>query len=568
MTETGPRFPSMWHALLAEAERGSDGSAVTLLPEPDREEKVRYDALVENATRCAAALAEHAVGHGDRVLLCLPTGAQFLTAFFGTQLLGATPTAIAVPIRFGGAAGFEGQLKELVEYLRPAAIVTTAAVIEALPELAGTNLIDGAALHARATASDAPTHPIRRPSGDDLALIQCTSGSTGTPKGVMISHANLAANCEQLTGAVGWSRADTTVSWAPLYHDMGLITGILCPVYVGGNTVLMPPTRFLRAPAEWLRHISTYRGAVAAAPNFAYGYVTSRVRDEELDGVDLSCWRMAFCGAEPIQPATVQRFVGRFARWGLPADAFTPGYGMAEATLVITTKRLGAPFTFDSIDRQSAVTGARAVDVDPQSASAVQVVDCGEPVAGAELRIVDDHGHPLGENRIGHVQFRSPSRTAGYFDLPEESTASVHAPDWWKTGDIGYLRDGGLRITSRAKDLVIIRGANYFPSDFEQAAETVPGVRLGAVIAVGHRPENADSEELHLIVETELDAEQHASLRRAVRAAVSSRTGVTPAGIHLVPKRSIPKTTSGKLQRAKARELFVVRPELAGLADA
>ncbi|MEU0007614.1 fatty acyl-AMP ligase [Streptomyces sp. NPDC006314] len=568
MTAIGPRFPSMWHALLAEAERGSDGSVVTLIPEPDREEKVRYDVLVENAARCAAALAEHGVAPGDRVLLCLPTGAQFMTAFFGTQLLGATPSAIAVPIRFGGAAGFEGQLKELVGYLRPAAIVTTVTVIEALPELAGTTLIDGAALHARATASDAPAHPLRRPSGDDLALIQCTSGSTGRPKGVMVSHANLAANCEQLTGATGWKREDTTVSWAPLYHDMGLITGILCPVYVGGNTVLMPPTRFLRAPAEWLRHISTYRGAVAAAPNFAYGYVTSRVRDEELDGVDLSCWRMAFCGAEPIQPGTVRRFVDRFTRWGLPANAFTPGYGMAEATLVITAKRPGAPFTFDSIDRQAAVTGARAVDVDPQSADAVQVVDCGEPVAGAEVRIVDDNGHPLGENQIGHIQFRSPSRTAGYLDLPEESAASIDAPDWWKTGDVGYLRDGGLRITSRAKDLVIIRGANYFPSDFEQAAETVPGVRLGAVIAVGHRPENADSEELHLIVETELDSEQHAALRQAVRTAVSSRTGVAPDGIHLVPRRSIPKTTSGKLQRAKARELFVVRPELAGLADA
>ncbi|MFH8409816.1 fatty acyl-AMP ligase [Streptomyces sp. NPDC018019] len=556
MTATDP-FPSVWHALLAEAERGSDGSALTLIPEPGIEDTLRYDALVGNAARCAAALAERGVGHGDRVLLCLPTGVEFLTAFFGTQLLGAVPTAIAVPIRFGGAAGFAGQMKELVAYLRPAAVVTTEAVIEALPELAGATLLAGAALYARATASDAPTHPIRRPNLDDTALIQCTSGSTGRPKGVMISHAALAANCQQFTDATGWTRADTTVSWAPLYHDMGLITGVLCPVYVGGGTVLMPPTRFLRAPGEWLRHISTYRGAVAAAPNFAYGYVTSRVRDEELDGVDLSCWRMAVCGAEPVQPATARRFVERFSRWGLPPRAFTPGYGMAEATLVITVKRPDAPFRYDSIDRETAVTGGRVVDVDPQSPTAVQVVDCGVPVAGAEVRVVDDNGEPLGENQIGHVQFRSPSRTTGYFDLPEESAAATDATNWWRTGDIGYLRDGSLRITSRAKDLIIMRGANYFPSDFEQAAETVPGVRLGAVIAVGHRPEDADSEELHLIVETELDGEQHEALRQAVRAAVSSRTGVTPAAIHLVPKRSIPKTTSGKLQRAKARELFV-----------
>lgn len=557
MTELRPRFPSILHALLAQAERGSDGSVVTLIQEPGKKVPLRYDALVESAARSAAALAEYGVGHGDRVVLCLPTGPQFMTAFFGAQLLGAMPTAIAVPIRFGGAAGFEGQLKDLVEYLRPAAIVTTTAVIEAFPNLADTNLVDGDVLYARAGASDAPMHPLRLPDTDDLALIQCTSGSTGTPKGVMISHANLAANCEQFVGALGWTQADTTVSWAPLYHDMGLITGLLCPVYSGGSTVLMPPTRFLRAPGEWLRYISEYRGAFAAAPNFAYGYVTARVRDEELEDVDLSSWRVALCGAEPIQPGTAQRFTERFARWGLPPHAFTPAYGMAEASLAITTTRQDGPLVFDSIDRQTAVADALVVDADPQSADAMQIVDCGEPVVGAEVRIVDGEGRELAENRIGHVQFRSPSRTVGYFNLPEATAAAIDAPDWWKTGDVGYLRDGGLRITGRAKDLVIIRGANYLPSDFEQAAETVPGVRLGAVIAVGYRDDQSESEELHLIVETELDSEQHDALRQSIAAAVSSRTGVRAAGIHLVPKRSIPKTTSGKLQRSKARELFV-----------
>ncbi|MFI6403214.1 fatty acyl-AMP ligase [Streptomyces sp. NPDC050548] len=557
MTALRPRSQSILHALFAQADSGLDGSGVTLIPEPGHETTVRHDTLLENATRCAAALAEQGVGHGDRVVLCLPTGEQFITAFFGAQLLGAAPTAIAVPLRFGGAAGFEGQLKDLVGYLRPAAVITTAAVLDALPHFVDARLLDGAELYARATAHDAPKHPPRLPDPDDLAMIQCTSGSTGRPKGVMISHANLAANCEQLAGSLGWSATDTTVSWIPLYHDMGLITGLLCPLYAGAHTVLMPTTRFLRAPAEWLRHISTYRGAFAAAPNFAYGYVTDRVRDEELEGVDLSSWRGVLCGAEPIQPATVRRFVERFTSWGLPAHAFTAGYGMAEATLAITSRPPGSPLRYDSIDREAAVTDGLVLDAEPDTPAALQVVDCGAPVAGTDVRIVDEEGRPLGEDRIGHIQFRSPSRTGGYFELPEETARSVAAPDWWKTGDIGYLRDGNLRITSRAKDLVIIRGANYFPSDFEQAAETVPGVRLGAVIAVGHRPEGADSEELHLIVETELDGERHASLRQAVLSAVGSRTGVAPAAVHLVPRRSIPKTTSGKLQRAKAHALFV-----------
>ncbi|MGW1677383.1 fatty acyl-AMP ligase [Saccharopolyspora sp. NPDC002376] len=557
MTAILPRFPSILHALLAHAERGADGSGVTLIPEPGKAETLRYDALVETAARGAAALAEHGVGHGDRVVLCLPTGPEFITAFFGTQLLGAMPTAIAVPTRFGGAAGFEGQLQDLTDYLRPAAIISTAAVLDALPEIAGPSLIDGAALYARATASDAPMHPVRPPNVDNLAVIQCTSGSTGKPKGVMISHANLAANCEQFLSGLGWTDADASVGWAPLYHDMGLILGLLCPIYSGGHAVLMPATRFLRAPAEWLHHINDYRGAFSAAPNFAFGYAAARVRDEDLEGVDLSSWRAALCGAEPIQPATVQRFLDRFGRWRLSSTALVPGYGMAEASLVITSTRPGAPLRYDSIDRQAAVADARAVDVDPHSADALQIVDCGEPMTGTQVRVVDGDGAVLGDDEIGHVQFRGPSRTVGYFDLPAETAASIDPPDWWKTGDIGYLRNGGLRITGRAKDLIIIRGANYFPSDFEQAAETVPGVRLGAVVAVGYRPDGGDSEELHLIVETELGDEEHESLRRAVWSAISSRTGVPAAAIHLVPKRSIPKTTSGKLQRSKARELFV-----------
>lgn len=548
---------SLPHALAAEAERGPDGSKVTLVPEPGSEETLRCDGLLDTAARCAAALKEGGVGQGDRVLLCLPTGAPFVTSFLGIQLLGAVPTAISLPVAFGGAAGFEAQLKDLVGYLRPAAIITTAAVIEDLSHLGDTRLLDGAELYARATAADAPREPVRLPKGDEPALIQCTSGSTGTPKGVMISHEALATNCAQLIGNFTWTREDTMVSWAPLYHDMGLITGVLCPIYAGADTVLMPPTRFLRSPAEWLRLISTHRGAFGTGPNFAYGYVTARVRDEELEGVDLSSWRMALCGAEPIQPATARRFVERFAAWGLPADAFTPGYGMAEATLAITTVRPEEPLAYDSIDRRAAVSEARAVDVDPRNTDALRIVDCGSPVADTEVRVVDGEGRTLGENEIGHVQFRGPSRTTGYFDLPEATAASIDEPDWWKTGDVGYLRGGRLRITSRAKDLIIIRGANYFPSDFEQAAETVPGVRLGAVIAVGHWDDRSGSEELHLIVETELEADRHEALRMSVTAAVGSRTGVRAAAVHLVPKRSIPKTTSGKLQRSKAREMFV-----------
>ncbi|GIJ24452.1 fatty acyl-AMP ligase [Micromonospora lutea] len=555
-----PDYPTVMHALVAQAERGSDGSRMTVVPEPGRMETRRYDEVLEDALRCAAVLAEHGVGRGDRVLFCLPTSWTFVTAFFGCQLLGAAPTAIAVPTSFGRAAGFDGQVKELVAYLRPAAVVARAAVVEASEAVADTVFIDGDELLERAASAEASLRQFRLPSEDELAFVQCTSGSTGRPKGVMISHANLAANLMQSAVATGWSAEDTTVSWLPLYHDMGLMSGIMVPTYTGSDTVLMPPTQFLRSPVEWLRNISAMGGTLAAAPNFAYGYTADRVRDSDLANVDLSSWRMAFCGAEPIHPGTIERFVDRFQQWGLRQDVFMPCYGMAEATLTITMSPHNAPVRVDTIDRTAAGTHGQVIDVEPDDPNGMQVVACGAAVVGTEVRVVDGDGNPLGDNQIGDIQFRSPARTIGYFGLPQETAAAIAEPDWWKTGDVGYLRDGEIRITGRSKDLIIIRGANYFPSDFEQAVESVPGVRLGTVVAVGHRPEDGDSEELHLIVESYVPADQQEPLRQAVRSAVSAKTGVPVAQVHLVPRRSIPKTTSGKLQRAKARQLFIENP--------
>lgn len=557
MSEVVPSYPTVMHALAAQAERGSDGAEMAVVPERGRVESRRYDTVFDDALRCAAVLAEYGVRRGERVLFCLPTSWTFVTAFLGCQLLGAAPTAIAVPTSFGRAAGFDGQVKDLVAYLRPAAVLARAAVVQASEAVTDTVFIDADVLQERAASAEASLQRFRLPSENDLAFIQCTSGSTGRPKGVMISHANLAANLAQSAAATGWSAEDTSVSWLPLYHDMGLISGIMVPVYTGGSSVLMPPTQFLRSPVEWLRNITAMRGTLAAAPNFAYGYTADRVRDSDLEGVDLSSWRMAFCGAEPIHPGTIQRFVDRFRPWGLRQDVFMPCYGMAEATLTISMSPHNAPVRVDTIDRTAAVTHGQVIDVDPGEASGMQVVACGAPVVGTEIRVVDGDGEPLGDNQIGDIQFRSPSRTVGYFDLPAETAAAIAEPDWWKTGDVGYLRDGEIRITGRSKDLIIIRGANYFPSDFEQAAEAVPGVRLGTVVAVGHRPEGGDSEELHLIVESYVPADQQEELRQAVRSAVSARSGVPVAQVHLVPRRSLPKTTSGKLQRAKARQLFI-----------
>ncbi|WP_280351792.1 AMP-binding protein [Nocardia abscessus] len=410
--ELRPEHPSIVHALLSAAERGAAAASTIILAERatahhDDEIHWRHDDLLTVASRAAAGLAAGGVRRGDRVLLCLPTSAEFVTAFFGALLLGAVPTAIATPGGFGAADIFLDRFERLLAYLEPTAVVSIPAVATTLP----------------------------------------------------------------------------------------------------------------------------------------------------LDGVDLSGWRFLFCGAEPIHPPTVRRFVDRFGAWGLPADALVPCYGLAEASLAVTVSDPRAPIAFDSVSRRELAEDGVAVDVPAGDRDALDIVDCGAPVLGTEVRVVDEHGSPRGADLIGHVQFRGPSTTPGYFRLPE-ATAASRVDGWWDTGDIGYLRDGRLRITGRRKDLIIIRGANYLPTDFEIAAEQVPGVRPGGVVAVGRTDAGSGSEELHLIVESAEAPAGHGALARAVRAAVGKRTGVLAAGVRIVAPRSIPKTTSGKVQRAAARSLL------------
>ncbi|MFI2473117.1 fatty acyl-AMP ligase [Nocardia xishanensis] len=557
-----PRFPSIVHALLANAERGADGPSTVFVPErgADHEFAWRHHDLALAAGRAAAALADAGVRAGDRVVLSLPTSPEFVTAFFGALTLGAVPTAVATPGGFGSAELFYEKFHRLLAYLEPRAVVAGATVLAAAQLPAGATGIDGAELHAVAGSPDGPVLAPRLPEPGDLAFIQATSGSTGTPKGVQITHANLAANCEQIALAASMGPGDTWVGWLPLHHDMGLIGGFLTPMFRGIDAVLMPPSRFLRSPGDWLRAVGKYGGTFTAAPNFAYGYAAARVTDEELAGVDLSSWRFLFCGAEPIHPPTVQRFVDRFSAWGLPPDALVPCYGMAEASLAVTVARPHAPVAYDSVSRRALTGSGVALDVPDDDPDAMQIVDCGEPVLGTEVRIVDGDGTPCGADTVGRIQFRGPSTTVGYFQLPG-ATAAASEGGWWDTGDIGYLRAGRLRVTGRQKDLIIIRGANYLPTDFEIAAEQVDGVRLGGVAAVGHADAAGLSEELHLIVETSLAPGEHDALRRAVRVAVSKRTGVLAADVRVVPPRSIPKTTSGKVQRAEARRLFIDRRE-------
>jgi fatty-acyl-CoA synthase len=549
------RYPSVLHALLDHCE--SKTAAVTVQRTPDQAVRLGLGDILDTARRSAAILADRGIRRGDRVLLAMPTAPAAITAFFAIQIAGAIPVPFALP---ASSRRMDDIQSAVCGYVQPAAVIAPTAHVAQLSTLAA-RVLDIDRLHTAATHPLNAGLPLQLPDAGNCAVIQCTSGSTANPKGVMISHANLAANCEQIIEFACWKTHDTSVGWLPLYHDMGLIGALLAPIFAGAHAVLIPPKLFLRSPIEWLRAVHEHRGAISATPNFGLSYATHRIADRELCGIDLSSWRMIFCGAEPINWHTTRRFITRFAPAGLAPNSIVPCYGLAEAGLIVSAAPPGQPVRRDIVSRSSIAQSGHVVDVSPDVADALEVVEVGPAVPGTEIRIVNAAGDLVPENRLGSVQFRGPSRTPGYYGLHRETAATLHDGGWWTTGDLGYLRNASLRITGRERDTIIIRGANYFPVDFERAAESVPHVRAGSVAAVAHREPESDTDQLWLIVETGPEQSDHAEIVRAITRAVSERTSVAVSRVLVVPKGSIPKTTSGKIRRNQAyQRLAAQRP--------
>jgi len=358
-----------------------------------------------------------------------------------------------------------------------------------------------------------------------LGVIQFSSGSTVDPKPVALTHANLLAQVAMLKQMMpGLSNDDHRgVTWLPLYHDMGLIGCLLEAAYWPADLVLIRPELFLARPALWLRAISRYRGAISPGPNFAYGLCLKRVRDDELSGVDLSVWRYALNGAEPVSPSLTTRFIERFAKWGFQAPSMLPVYGLSECSLAVTFPERGAA-------RKTAVRGGR------------RIASVGRPVPGTEVEIRD-----------GRVWVRGPSVMHEYFGNPE-ATARVLVDGWLDTGDLGFIEYGELFIVGRAKDVVIVRGANHAPQVFEECLDGIEGVRTGCAVAVGHVPVGGDDEELLLLVETMHPA---IALKDRIVAAVVERTGIRPHTVELLEPGTLPRTSSGKLRRGEALRRYV-----------
>ena len=516
-----------------------------------------YEALEREARRRGAKLAALGLEKGDRVALVIPDPVEFVLSFLGASVAGL----ISVPIyprqsfNFRTRRSYSETVTHIVRSAGARVLLTLAsnreAIEEALAPCTGLERVVVIEEFLEGEALDA-TFPQVGP--EDLCFLQYTSGSTALPKGVMVTHGNLVANAHAFMGPRGLDLrpGDVAVGWLPLYHDMGLIGFVLGTLICDLPTVLLPTEAFVRRPGIWMEAITRYRGTITFAPNFAYALAARRTRDQDLEGLELSCLRVAGCGAEPVNADVMRQFCSRFAPVGFRPEALLPCYGMAEATLAITFHDHEKAIATDTVYASTLGIG-KAVPARKQNAGlrAVELVGCGHPFPGHELRIVDEAGMALPERCVGEITSRGPSTTAGYFGAPEE-TAVGYRDGWLHTGDLGYIAGGQLYICGRIKDLIIIHGVNYYPQDIEWAVSEVPGVQRGAVVAFSVMRSGEET----LIVCAEGKAPDAADLTRAIAARVAETTGLRAGHVAIVQVGSLPKTSSGKVQRRRTKAQF------------
>ncbi len=531
--------------------------------EDQQAEVLTYGALDRQAQAIGAWLVEHSEP-GDRALLVYPPGLDFIAAFLGCMYAGVLP----VPATYPKPRRPLPRLDTIVADCQPRLALTSSQTLDTLCFEKQSDAVRRLSWEATDRLKSSVTddfQPIGR-QPEDLAFLQYTSGSTADPRGVMVSHANLLDNLEAIrTGFVVPTIPATELNprgvfWLPAYHDMGLIGGILTPLYVGGTSHLMSPASFLRNPLGWLELISRTGAAISGAPNFGYDYCLRKSTPAQRAKLDLSTWRLSFCGAEPIHAATLQEFAEAFEPAGFRRDTFFPCYGLAEATLLVSGSQ--GPKVLH-VDRQS-LREKKARQVEPTSSKAQPLVSCGKALGNQELVIVDpDARTQCPESTLGEIWVRGDSVAQGYWNRDElnrevfqaQLQGETEAP-FLRTGDLGFLSSGELYITGRLKDMIVIRGRNHFPNDIELTAQAAhEAVDLGVAFALA-----GDREERLAVVHQVRREHRRADLDavlQAIRTSIVEQHEIDPYAILLIKPASLPMTSSGKVQRSRCREQYL-----------
>jgi 8-amino-7-oxononanoate synthase len=542
-----------------------DQTAFTILVDGEDE---RFDLTYGQLDRQARAIAAWLESHdlvGQRALLLYPAGAEFIAAFFGCLYAGVVAVPVYPPRRNRSLS----RIQAIADACEARVALTTDLVLQRVEPL-----IDETphlkALTWLATCCVADDENLAQQwvqpevHGDTLAFLQYTSGSTGMPKGVMLTHSNLVHNSALIAHAFEHTRSGSGVFWLPSYHDMGLIGGILQPMYVARPNVLMSPMSFLQKPYRWLAAISKYRGTTSGGPNFAYDLCVEKVTPEQRKTLDLSCWRVAFNGAEPVRAETLEAFCKAFEPCGFRREAFYPCFGLAEATLIVSGGYAMRPPVIRSFDL-AALGAGRVIEAEPGDAGAHDLVGCGQNLPDQQIVIADPETMttcPPG--RVGEIWVCGPSMAQGYWNRPEATAATFRAylqdtgaGPFMRTGDLGFMLDDELFVTGRIKDLIIVHGVNHYPQDIELTVQE-SHERLRRDTGAAFSVEVAGKQELVLVQEVERHRHaDHAGIFEAMRKAVAGEHDLHPHAIVLLKAGSIPKTSSGKIQRHACREGYL-----------
>jgi len=517
-----------------------------------------YADIRSAALGVARALTAAGLRRGDLVAILLADAEPFLTTLLGASIAGTTPASMYPP-----ATGDARDLQLTVAILAASqarAVVTTRACAPAFE--AFRDRCPSLDLVLCREDLDAPaSEPLAMPAPGDVAFVQFTSGSTSSPKGVTLTHANLSANIEAFRGPSGVASGpdDVAVSWLPLNHDMGLVGMALGALYVARPCVLLQPQAFVKRPAEWLHAISRHRGTISFAPNFAYDLCVRRVKD--VSDLDLSSWRVAGCGAEPIHPPTLAAFAEKFAPAGFRDTSFLPCYGLAEHVLAATFPPRGRRPRTETLSADD-LTGRRLAVPHRGDGPSVSLVSCGSALPGHEIRIVGDNGQPLGDRCVGEIVLAGPSVMLSYYKQAALTAETVRG-GWLYTGDLGYLSGGELFVCGRAKDLIIVHGRKYHPQDLEWAVDGLAGVRRGRVVAFGS-VEHGRADRVVIVVEPN-GTVAPGLLADTIRRRISDLFALYVDEVALVPSGTVGRTTSGKVQRSATKARYE-RGELGGTA--
>lgn len=547
-----------WHA---QAGARPDATAVVLLQDDGARLTISRGALVREAERFGRALQAQGVRADDVVILVLPHSPELIYAFVGAIELGAVPSIFTYLTEKLDPDIYRQRVRALVLEAGARAVVTFPEFREPLAALldgAGCRVLSYEQVASAGGELELPPAPF---DAAKLAFLQYTSGTTGLHKGVALTHGALLRHVDMRAQAFQLTGSDVVVSWLPLYHDMGLISGLVTPLVMGIPTVLMSPFRWVREPVVLFRALHEFRGTLCWMPNFAFQYSVRAIRERDLEGLDLRAVRAVVNGAEPVRADTLESFGKRFAPYGLSPLALKSAYGMAELVQTATLCPLEESPRVDWIEREAFQTLGRAVPTGRGAGDSLPVVSCGVPLAGTQVRIVDPDRCDLPDRRIGEIALHSTAMLTEYYHRPEV-TAQALADGWFYSGDLGYLAGGQLYVCGRNKDLIISAGRNIYPEDVEAIANTTPGVYAGRAVAFGRMDPELGSERVYLVCELRPgpDSGDALAVERELRRRVVRALDIALADVRLVSKGWVIKTSNGKLARAANRAKYESEP--------